>query len=64
MSVVKTNLVFVLFLWVGFLFADEPVLDNMAPTAYLIDEDGKVGRLNGSKTTPHMFIIDRQGKLK
>ncbi len=32
-------------------------------TAYLIDEDGTVGHLYGAKTTPHMFIIDKQGKL-
>jgi peroxiredoxin len=32
-------------------------------TAYLIDEDGKVGKMYGAKTTPHMFIIDKNGKL-
>lgn len=32
-------------------------------TAYLIDEDGTVGRLYKAKTTPHMYIIDAQGKL-
>ncbi len=32
-------------------------------TAYLIDEDGRVGKMYGAKTTPHMFIIDREGKL-
>ncbi|MFP4370173.1 MAG: thioredoxin family protein [Candidatus Kapaibacterium sp.] len=32
-------------------------------TAYLIDESGKTGRLYGAKTTPHMFIIDPDGKL-
>lgn len=25
---------------------------------YLIDEDGKVGKMYGAKTTPHIFIID------
>ncbi len=34
-----------------------------APTAYLTDEDGTVGRMYGAKTTPHMFIIDPEGKL-
>ena len=29
----------------------------------LHDTDGKVGRGLGAKTTPHMFIIDKQGKL-
>ena len=35
-----------------------------APTAYLLDEDGKVGRLYGAKTTPHMYIVDSQGILR
>lgn len=30
---------------------------------YLIDEDGKVGKMYGAKTTPHIFIIDKNGKL-
>jgi peroxiredoxin len=34
-----------------------------APTAVLIDKDGKVGRLYGARTTPHMYVIDPQGKL-
>lgn len=32
-------------------------------TAYLIDENGVVGKKYGAKTTPHMFIIDKEGKL-
>ncbi|MDZ7625294.1 MAG: thioredoxin family protein [Ignavibacteriaceae bacterium] len=32
-------------------------------TAYLIDEDGTVGKMYGAKTTPHMYIIDRSGML-
>ena len=32
-------------------------------TAYLMDEDGKVGKLYGAKTTPHMYIIDKSGML-
>ena len=32
-------------------------------TALLLDEPGKVGRLYDAKTTPHMFVIDAQGKL-
>jgi peroxiredoxin len=31
--------------------------------AYLIDEDGEVGKMYGAKTTPHMYIIDKKGKL-
>jgi peroxiredoxin len=34
-----------------------------APTAYLLDSDGTVGRAYGAKTTPHMFIIDTEGTL-
>lgn len=34
-----------------------------AQTAYLIDEKGKVGRMYGAKTTPHMFIINPEGNL-
>ncbi len=33
------------------------------PTAYLFDTDGKVGRLYGAKTTPHMFVINPNGTL-
>lgn len=32
-------------------------------TAYLIDTDGTVGKMYGAKVTPHMFIIDKSGKL-
>jgi len=34
-----------------------------SPTALLLDEDGKVGRAWGAKTTPQMFVIDPQGKV-
>jgi peroxiredoxin len=34
-----------------------------APTATLMDVDGKVGRAYGARTTPHMYLIDPQGKL-
>lgn len=33
-------------------------------TAYLIDEDGKVGRMYDAKTTPHMYVIDTKGVLR
>lgn len=36
---------------------------NAKFSAYLIDEDGKVGKMYGAKTTPHMYIIDKSGKL-
>ncbi len=32
-------------------------------TAYLIDADGKVGRMYGAKTTPDMYIINPKGTL-
>jgi peroxiredoxin len=34
-----------------------------APTAVLLDHDGKVGRAYGAKTTPHMFVIDAKGTV-
>ena len=33
------------------------------PTAYLLDPQGTVGRRYGAVTTPHMYIIDKAGKL-
>lgn len=32
-------------------------------TATLMDTDGKVGKAYGARTTPHMYVIDPQGKL-
>ena len=32
-------------------------------TQILFDNDGKVGKMYGAKTTPHMFVIDKEGKL-
>jgi|RhiMethySRZTD1v2_1073278.scaffolds.fasta_scaffold657137_2 peroxiredoxin len=29
----------------------------------LLDSDGAIGKAYGAKTTPHMFIIDKEGKL-
>jgi len=36
---------------------------NAAPSAVILDENGEIGRLYGAKTTPHMYIIDADGKL-
>jgi peroxiredoxin len=36
---------------------------NAKFTAYLIDANGKVGKMYGAKTTPHMYIINKDGKL-
>jgi peroxiredoxin len=32
-------------------------------TALLMDSDGKAGKAFGAKTTPHVFVIDKQSKL-
>src|ERR1700686_5378267 len=32
-------------------------------TALLLDQDGKVGQAYGAKTTPHMFVINPEGKI-
>src|SRR4030095_1597526 len=36
---------------------------NTAPSAILLDSEGKVGKLYGAKTTPHMYVINPEGKL-
>ncbi len=37
--------------------------EKAAPTAYLLDTDGTVGKLYGAKTTPHMYVINPEGGL-
>jgi peroxiredoxin len=34
-----------------------------APTATLMDDDGRIGKAYGARTTPHMYVINPQGKL-
>ena len=34
-----------------------------SPTAYLMDESGATGKAYGARTTPHMYIINREGTL-
>jgi thioredoxin-related protein len=34
-----------------------------APTAFLIDKTGEIGKAYDAQTTPHMFVIDKHGKL-
>jgi len=34
-----------------------------AMTAYLVDASGKVGKMYGAKTTPHLYIINPEGNL-
>ena len=51
-------------------YVDGPAADALtrsrgaAPTAVLLDPSGTVARLYHAKTTPHMFVIDRDGKLQ
>ena len=33
------------------------------PKATLMDEDGRAGRAYDARTTPHMYVVDPQGKL-
>ena len=33
------------------------------PSATLMDEEGVVGKTYGARTTPHMYIVDREGQL-
>ena len=33
------------------------------PTAYLLDHNGAVGKLYDAKTTPHMYIVNKNGNL-
>lgn len=33
------------------------------PAGTVLDESGVVGKLYGARTTPHIFVIDQQGKL-
>ena len=37
--------------------------NEAAPTAVLLDADGKVGRGYGARTTPHMYVIDPRGRV-
>lgn len=32
-------------------------------TARILDPSGEIGKLYGAKTTPHMFVIDKEGKI-
>lgn len=36
---------------------------NAMFSTMLLDPDGKVGKMFDAKTTPHMFVIDKEGKL-
>ena len=36
---------------------------NAAPTAVLLDPSGEVGKKYDTKTTPEMFVLDKEGKI-
>lgn len=36
---------------------------SAAPTATLMDGDGRIGRAYGARTTPHLYIVDAAGRL-
>jgi peroxiredoxin len=36
---------------------------KVRPTATLMDEEGSAGKAYGARTTPHMYIVDPQGRL-
>ena len=36
---------------------------KMKSTALLLDPDGKAGQAYGAKNTPHMFVINPEGKV-
>jgi peroxiredoxin len=37
---------------------------NLDASSYLLDEEGAVGKAYKAKTTPHTFVIDKQGVLR
>lgn len=44
--------------------ANAITLDNKAsPTHKILDPTGEIGRMYGAKTTPHMFVINKVGKV-
>jgi hypothetical protein len=51
-------------------YVDGPAADALtrsrgaAPTAVLLDPAGKVGRLYHARTTPHLFVVDKNGTLQ
>ncbi len=37
--------------------------EGASPTTKLLDESGEIGKAYGAKTTPHMFVVDTEGKV-
>jgi peroxiredoxin len=50
-------------------FAEAPEMDKLnqekgnAASAVLLDPSGKVGKLYGAKTTPHLYVVNKKGVL-
>ncbi|MES2932358.1 MAG: redoxin family protein [Pseudomonadota bacterium] len=36
---------------------------DAVPSATILDADGKIGKLYGAQTTPHLYVINRAGQL-
>ena len=49
--------------FIGDELTDRLKKEKATPTAYLLDTDGKVGKMYNAKTTPHMYIINPKGEL-
>ena len=52
----------------GYMGSNDEINEKLAEvgqksTAYLIDESGVVGKMYDAKTTPHMFVINKEGIL-
>jgi peroxiredoxin len=41
----------------------EMTASHASPSDVILDTDGKVGHAFGAQTTPHMFVVDKTGKL-
>ncbi len=37
--------------------------NKLKSSHYLLDHDGSIGKAFGAKTTPHMFVINKEGKI-
>lgn len=48
----------------GSALTEKIAAERSAAAAYLVDEDGTVGKAYEAKTTPHMFLIDGSGILR
>ena len=45
--------------------ADKKAVESLKiKSPILVDFDGKVGKMYGAKTTPHMYVIDGDGVLR